>query len=89
MHKDCCELTDQIYTSVPCCTSVAIKKSVAAFLAAAWVTSPACEWEHFYGNMDKSKPVLVCNIAPHITAFLTNVSVKGVQWTAKTVFHIL
>lgn len=46
MHKDCCELTDQVYTSVPCCISVAIKESVAAFLAAAWVTSPACEWEH-------------------------------------------
>lgn len=34
MPEVCCELTDQFNTSVPCCTSVAIKESVAALLAA-------------------------------------------------------
>lgn len=46
MPKVCCELTDQFNTSVPCCTSVAIKESVAAFLAAE-MTAAACELEIF------------------------------------------
>jgi len=74
-----------LYFSSQRATSASIKEPVAVVLAAAWMTSPACEWEHFYAI--KSKPVQVSNIALRITAFVTNVSVKGVHRTAQTLFH--
>lgn len=65
-----------------------LKNQLQLFLAAAGVTSPACERDHFYGNTDKSKPVQVFDTAPRITAFVTNVVVKGVHWTAQTLFRM-
>lgn len=46
MHRDGCELTDQIYTSVPSVEPVLqLTDPFQLFLAAAWMTLPAREWE--------------------------------------------
>lgn len=72
----CVNRSDLCFSS-QCAISLASKEAVAAFLAAAWINSPACEWEHFHAT--KLKLVQVCNVAPRITAFVTNVSVKGIH----------
>lgn len=72
-----CVNRSNLYFTFQCATSLAINEAVAAFLAAAWINSPACECEHFHAT--KSKLVQVCNIAPCITAFVTDVSVNGIH----------